>query len=465
MLGRSQRVTGMCRRATSWRPEGGLAFAIIAPVIALAAALVPAASALAVPAGRAAPALAAAPAAVPGPPSGWSTVFSDDFNGAAGSGVDSQWMYDTGPSSNFGTGEIETMTNSTSNVYLDGNGNLDIRALGSGSSWTSGRIQTTTANVGAPAGGELEVTASIQQPAGGLGYWPAFWMLGPGQWPENGEIDIMEDVNSLSEVSGTVHCGTDPAGPCNEPNGIGSGLRTCSGCQSGYHTYTMILDRTNASNESITFYLDGSAYYTVTEAQVGTATWQAAFDHNLSIILDLAMGGGYPNGVCNCTTPTSSTASGGTMSVAYVAAYSTSGTGTGTGGGGGGGSATGPITGYDGLCVDVRGANSANFTPVQVYTCNGTNAQQWTVVEAGSTLHALGKCMDINGGGTADGTTVDLYDCNNTAAQVFIPQSSGALYNPQSGKCLDDTNWSTTPGTQLQIWDCTGNANQKWNLP
>jgi beta-glucanase (GH16 family) len=57
-------------------------------------------------------------------------------------------------------------------------------------------VQTTSANVGAPAGGELEVTASIQQPAGGLGYWPAFWMLGPGQWPENGEIDIMEGKHS-----------------------------------------------------------------------------------------------------------------------------------------------------------------------------------------------------------------------------------------------------------------------------
>jgi hypothetical protein len=49
--------------------------------------------------------------------------------------------------------------------------------------------------------------------------------------------------------------------------------------------------------------------------------------------------------------------------------------------------------------------------------------------------------MDINGGGTADGTKVDLYDCNNTAAQVFIPQSNGSLYNPQSGKCLDDTGY------------------------
>jgi Ricin-type beta-trefoil lectin domain/Glycosyl hydrolases family 16 len=447
MTGMSPHVPHALRRAMQrWRPgRRALAFAILTPVVAFTAATLPAASAV---------------AAVPGPPSGWSTVFSDDFNGAAGSGVDSQWMYDTGPGSDFGTGEIETMTNSTSNVHLDGNGNLDITALGSGSSWTSGRIQTTSANVGAPAGGELEVTASIQQPTGGLGYWPAFWMLGPGQWPENGEIDIMEDVNSLSELSGTIHCGTDPGGPCNEPDGIGSGLQACSGCQSGYHTYTMILNRTNTADESITFYLDGNQYFSVSESQVGTSTWQAAFDHNLSIILDLAMGGGYPDGVCGCTAPTSSTASGGTMSVAYVAAYTTTG-----GGGGGGGTATGPITGYAGLCVDVRGANSANYTPVQVYTCNGTDAQQWTVVQAGSTLQALGKCMDIYAGGTADGTTVDLYQCNDTGAQVFIPQSNGSLYNPQSGKCLDDTNWSTTPGTQLQIWDCTGNANQEWNLP
>ncbi len=100
-----------------------------------------------------------------------------------------------------------------------------------------------------------------------------------------------------------------------------------------------------------------------------------------------------------------------------------------------------------------------------MYTCNGTSAQQWTAVQAGSTLHALGKCMDVYGGGTANGAAVDLYDCNNTAAQVFIPQPGGSLYNPQSGKCLDGTNWATTPGVQLQIWDCTGNANQQWNLP
>src|ERR1700761_1859258 len=310
MPGISQRVMRIRERATGWRPRGRVALALIAPAIVVAALAVPATM---------------ASAAVPGPPSGWTTVFSDDFSGSAGSGIDSQWMYDTGAGSSFGTGEIETMTNSTSNVHLDGNGNLDITALGSGSSWTSGRVQTTSANVGAPAGGELEVTASIEQPTGGLGYWPAFWMLGPGQWPENGELDILEDVNALSEHSGTMHCGTDPGGPCNETNGIGSGLLACSGCQSGYHTYTIIVNRTNTSAESVTWYLDGTQFFNINESQVPTATWQAAIDHNFSIIFDLAMGGGYPNGVCGCTSPTSATTSGGTMSVQYVAAYQSTG--------------------------------------------------------------------------------------------------------------------------------------------
>ncbi|MFI9379815.1 ricin-type beta-trefoil lectin domain protein [Kutzneria sp. NPDC052558] len=405
---------------------------------------------------------APAQAAVPAPPSGWTTVFSDDFNGAAGSGVNTaNWTYNTGPGSNFGTGEIETMTNSASNVHLDGNGNLDITALGSGSNWTSGRIQTPTAVAGAPAGGKLEVTASIQQPnpGNGLGYWPAFWMLGQGQWPENGEIDIMEDVNALSEVAGTIHCGVYPGGPCNEGNGIGSGLRGCGGCQTGFHTYTMILDRTNTSAESITFYLDGASYFTVTEGQVGASTWQQAFDHNLTILFDLAMGGGFPNGVCGCTSPSGSTTSGGTMAVQYVAAYTTTGGGTTPPPGGG------AVTGYQGLCLDDRSASTANGNPIQIYTCNGTTAQQWTFVQAGTTLHVLGKCLDIASGGTANGTLVQLYDCNNTGAQVWVPQSNGTLYNPQSNKCLDDPGYSTTPGTQVQIWDCAGTANQVWHLP
>ncbi|HSZ38581.1 MAG TPA: glycoside hydrolase family 3 C-terminal domain-containing protein [Trebonia sp.] len=128
------------------------------------------------------------------------------------------------------------------------------------------------------------------------------------------------------------------------------------------------------------------------------------------------------------------------------------------------GIATTPLVGYEGLCLDVTSDNNTNGTPVDIYTCNGTNGQQWTE-EPDGTIRADGKCLDVTGGGSSNGTLVDLYTCNGTGAQVWQPQPDGALLNPQSGACLDDTGYSTTPGTQVQIWSCTGNANQSWTLP
>ena len=124
---------------------------------------------------------------------------------------------------------------------------------------------------------------------------------------------------------------------------------------------------------------------------------------------------------------------------------------------------TGPITGYQGLCLDDRSASTALLNPVQVYTCNGTNAQSWTVA-SGNTLQVLGMCLDVAGAGTANGTKVDLYTCNGTGAQVWVPQSNGELLNPNSGKCLDDTGFGGS-GTQVQIWACADSSNQQWSVP
>jgi hypothetical protein len=315
--------------------------------VAAVVALVPAAAFLTVSA-----ATSASATTVPGPPSGWTTAYSDSFSGAAGSGVDSGWTYDlgtqysgTGCTGNWGTGEVESETSSTANVSEDGSGHLNITPVDSGGSWTSGRIETVADNFAAPAGGEMEVSTSIQQPnpSSGVGYWPAFWMLGAGfrssgagtsgtmdcsNWPSTGEIDIMEDVNALSEHSGTLHCGVDPGGPCNETTGLSSGLDSCSGCQTGYNTYSVIVNRTNTSDESITWYLNGNSYYSVSESQVGTSTWQTAVDHGFFLILDVAVGGAYPNAICGCSSPTSATSSGAAMSVGYVAVYTTSGGGS-----------------------------------------------------------------------------------------------------------------------------------------
>ena len=125
---------------------------------------------------------------------------------------------------------------------------------------------------------------------------------------------------------------------------------------------------------------------------------------------------------------------------------------------------TGPVTGIAGLCLDDKSAATTNGTPIQIYTCNGTAAQQWTVT-SDHRLTVLGKCLDITGAGTTNGTKVQLYDCNGTGAQVWEPQPNGALRNPLSGRCLDDPAATTTPGTQLQIYDCNGTAAQDWRLP
>ena len=124
---------------------------------------------------------------------------------------------------------------------------------------------------------------------------------------------------------------------------------------------------------------------------------------------------------------------------------------------------TGPITGYEGLCLDDRSASTADFNPIQVYTCNGTNAQSWTVNSNG-TLTVLGNCLDVAGAGTANGTLVDLYPCNGTGAQSWVHESNGELVNTNSGKCLDDTGFGGS-GTQVQIWACADSSNQQWNVP
>ncbi len=386
-------------------------------------------------------------------------MFSDNFAGAAGSAPSSaNWFYDIG--TGYGTGETEQTTNSTSNVYLDGNGHLVLKAIDNGGTWTSGRIESTRDDFQAPPGGELEMTASIEQPnpANGLGYWPAFWALGSpmrtgGGWPTSGEIDMMEDVNGLNEASQTLH---DAAGSS------GHALIACpaagSSCQTGYHTYSVIVNRTNTSAETLQFLMDGTVESTITEASVGTTAWQEAIDHGFYIIFDLAMGGNYPNGICNCTTPTSATSSGASMSVGYVAVYEEGGNSTPTGTP----TATGQVTGLNGLCLANQNSLNTEGNPIGVSACNGSAGQQWSPYSDG-TLRTQGGCLDVVSAGTTSGTDVDWYACNGTAAQTWTHQSNGELVNPSSGLCLTDPGGNTS--ARLDIETCTDSAQQLWTMP
>jgi hypothetical protein len=272
----------------------------------------------------------------------WNLVWGDDFNGSAGSSVDTtNWLFDTGTgypngAPNWGTHEIETNTNSTNNVSLDGNGHLAITPVrDANGNWTSGRIETQRTDFAAPAGGAMAVEASIQLPnvtgATAQGYWPAFWMLGSAfrgnyaNWPSIGEIDAMENVNGDDVEHGTLHCGVTPGGPCNEKLGLG-GTANCAPttCQAGFHTYRIEVDR-STTPEEVRWYLDGVEFWHVASNAPGmdATTWANTIQHGFFIILNVAIGGDFPGGP-----PAATTQSSASMLVDYVHVYTSGGSTT-----------------------------------------------------------------------------------------------------------------------------------------
>jgi len=124
----------------------------------------------------------------------------------------------------------------------------------------------------------------------------------------------------------------------------------------------------------------------------------------------------------------------------------------------------GTVTGLGGKCVDVAGASTANGAAVQLFDCNGSGAQIWTVGNTDNSIQALGKCMDVTAASIANGAQIQLFDCNGTNAQKWTV-SGAHLVNTGSGKCLDATGNSSANGTRLQIWTCGTGANQNWVLP
>ncbi|MBN1173167.1 MAG: family 16 glycosylhydrolase, partial [Micromonosporaceae bacterium] len=283
-----------------------------------------------------------AQASVPSTPSGWTMIFSDDFTGAAGTQPStSNWLYDLGTSypggaANWGTGEVETMTNSVSNVYHDGSGNLAIKPLrDAAGNWTSARLETQRTDFAAPAGGKLRVEGRLRLPdvtgTAAAGYWPAFWMLGGAarpvgatNWPSIGEWDIMENVNGMNTFFATLHCGTVSGGPCNETTGLSSGQVACDGCTSSFHTFAVEYDR-SVSPEQLRWYKDGTQFFSLNASQLDATTWNSATQHGFFVILNVAMGGGFPAAFGGG--PTSATEPGHALLVDYVT-VSTSGGGS-----------------------------------------------------------------------------------------------------------------------------------------
>lgn len=240
-------------------------------------------------------------------------VWSDEFNTPNGSAPDPQkWTYDLG-GKGWGNQELETYTNRPRNVYIH-NGMLVIQARketlagkdGVARDYTSARLKTR--GLFTQTYGRIE--ARIKIPSG-QGLWPAFWMLGDdvdkAGWPRCGEIDIMENIGrEPSVVHGTIH-GPGYSGA----RGISAAYSMPGGGRfaDDFHIYAV-----EWRPQEIQFFVDGNLYTTVLPTNLPHgARW--VFDHPFFIILNVAVGGGWPGN------PDATTTFPQTMEIDYVRVY------------------------------------------------------------------------------------------------------------------------------------------------
>ncbi len=242
-------------------------------------------------------------------------TWSDEFDGAAGSAPDpTKWVYDIG-GSGWGNSELQCYTDRRENSYLDGKGNLVIKAIkekepfagpdGIKCDYTSARLKTK--GLFEQQYGVFE--ACIKLPSG-QGLWPAHWMLGNNisgvGWPMCGEVDNMENKGKEPGTNyGSLH-GPGYAGA----NALTTTITLPDGkkLSDDFHVY-----KVEWEESEVRFYVDDVHYATKSRADVGTNPW--VFDHPFFLLLNVAVGGHFGGN------PDDTTVFPQEMLVAYVRAY------------------------------------------------------------------------------------------------------------------------------------------------
>ena len=284
------------------------------------------------------------------PVSDWQLVWSDEFDGSAID--DNNWTHEVNCAGG-GNNEKQCYTDSAANSYVE-DGVLHIVALpaedGAEKPFTSARM--VTKNKADFKYGRFEVRAKLPS---GQGSWPAFWMLPTdevyGGWPKSGEIDILEAVNlktvdaeGLEEtrIYGTLHYGRD------WPNNVNSGreyqLPDGASPADDFHTYAIewqegeirwYVDdylyatqrkstvRTNSKGEAVGLSHRGwfAEYFDQITGELTTYWNNAPFDQDFHMILNLAVGGDWPENVNNLGIDAAAFADGQHFEIDYVRVY------------------------------------------------------------------------------------------------------------------------------------------------
>lgn len=274
-------------------------------------------------------------------------LFYDDFSTNNGSLDNSKWQYDLGTQypggpENWGTGEIQSYTDSPENIFITRENNLRIVPLNSGAGWTSARIETTADHdFGADVGDKIRVEARIKLGKNSAddqwGIWPAFWSVGSPyrgnyqNWPAVGEVDFFESAHGQARVWQSLHCGyTDAGGPCNEPMGLFKEADDDIYNRDDWNVFSWELNRQRGDDggfgaeEYMTWFVNDKPVFTLKQSDIGNDdVWGQLAAYRKFLILNVAVGGSFANAKAGFQTPTEKTigGDGAAMEVDYVGIY------------------------------------------------------------------------------------------------------------------------------------------------
>ncbi|WP_140633100.1 carbohydrate-binding protein [Methylibium rhizosphaerae] len=207
---------------------------------------------------------------------GWQLVWQDEFHGS----ISPDWVFETGNGTNgWGNNELQYYRRENATVENDALVITARREDFGGFRYTSARMKTQ----GRKSFKYGRIEARIALPAK-LGTWPAFWMLGSNigsvGWPASGEIDVMEQVNTSSEVHGTVHWRADNGSHASYGGRTGTSV-------TNYHVYAVEWDA-----KFIRWFVDGQQYHVIDITNNAGGTEE--FHKDFFLLLNMAVGGNWP---------------------------------------------------------------------------------------------------------------------------------------------------------------------------
>lgn len=224
------------------------------------------------------------PTPVPLPPvaTTYQLVWADEFE-KEGLPDTTKWGYDVG-GGGWGNNELEYYTKAKIENARVEKGNLIIEARKEsfgGRNYTSARLLTK--NKAQWTYGKFEVKAKLPR---GRGMWPAIWLLSakdPLQWPDDGELDIMEEVGfNQNVIHGTIHNKA-----FNGANGKQKGgEKLVPDADKAFHIYSM-----EWSEREVNFSIDSVSYFSYFNPGLGFDGWP--YYKDFFMILNVAVGGNW----------------------------------------------------------------------------------------------------------------------------------------------------------------------------